>query len=327
MAAVSASFRMWVIICYLGAIKPHHCMSMKHCFAFLLFLLPLLATAQQDDYYQKQPRPPRQTGRPIYTIVLRDGTELRGDVLRQDSVEAVIRTRNLGEVRLRTDQIIRIEQQDVRESGGTYVNLFPQTMRIAPTALQAEKGRVYFRNYAVYVSQFEYGITDNWSVGTSFFTVVPTRLFSLNTKVSFPVTGRVRLGVQAQYVGVRFDRNVEGITYLQGIVTTGDRQNNTTFGLGWSVSNGSLSRNVIGTFGLVRKVSPKLTFITENFVLFGGSGNRTVDFAGVLSGGIRFDRRRHAFDVAAYLPVIIGNNWRGPVTLVPFGSYHLRIGK
>ena len=301
---------------------------MRHYAACMLLLLPLLATAQQDDYYRKQPKPGKQAVRPVYTIVLRDGTELRGEVLRQDSVEAVIRTRNLGEVRLRADQIIRIEQQDLQgEPGGTYANLFPQTMRLAPTAFQAEQGRVYFRSHLLYVSQFDYGITDNWSVGTSFFTVVPTSLFSLNTKVSFPVSNRVRLGVQAQYVGVRFDRNVEGITYLQGIVTTGDRQNNTTLGLGWGVSNGSLSRNVIGTFGLVRKVSSKLSFITENFVLFGGSGSRTVDFAGLLSGGVRFDRRRHAFDVAAYLPVVIGNRWRGPVTLVPFGSYHLRIGK
>ena len=301
---------------------------MRHYLACMLFLLPLLATAQADEYYQKQPKSAKQPVRPVYTVVLRDGTELRDDLLREDSTETVIRTRNLGEVRLRTDQIIRIDRERTRgNDGAAYPNLFPQTMRLAPTAFQAEKGRVYFRNYLLYVSQFDYGITDNWSVGTSFFTVVPTSLFSLNTKVSFPVSNRVRLGVQAQYVGVRFDRNVEGITYLQGIVTTGDRQNNTTFGLGWSVSNGSLSRNVIGTFGLVRKVSPKLSFITENFVLFGGSGGRTVDFTGLLSGGVRFDRRRHAFDVAAYLPVVIGNRWRGPLTPTPFGSYHLRIGK
>lgn len=305
---------------------------MKYVLLFAVFLLPLLASAQ-DDYYPTKAPQPKPAARPVYTIVLKDGTELRGDVLRQDSTEAVIRTTNLGEVRLRADQIIRIEQQDAREPGGTYANVFPQTMRIAPTAFQAEKGRVYYHNYFLYISQFEFGLTDNWSVGTTFYSILPTNLFSLNTKVSVPVGNRVRLGVNAQYVAIRSDGFVingsrgmfEGIGYVQGIATTGDRQNNTTVGLGATISNGEVSSNLIGTFGLVRKVSPKLTFISENFVLFGGGP--TVDFAGVVSGGIRFDRRRHAFDLAAYMPLLFGRNLNGFVTLIPFGSYHLRIGR
>lgn len=307
---------------------------MKHCLVYaLLLLLPLSAMAQDDEYYQKQPKPGKQPARPVYTIVLRDGTKLRGDLLRKDSTETVIQTKNIGEVRLRTEQIMRIDRERTRGGDGVaYPNLFPQTMRLAPTAFQAEKGRVYFRNYFISLSQFEYGINDNWSVGTTFLTFLPTNLFSLNTKVSFPVGNRVRLGVNAQYVALRFGDQLLGsvfadIGYLQGIVTTGDQQNNTTYGLGWSIAKGDVSRNIVGTFGLVRKVSPKLTFISENFVLFGGRGNRAVDFAGALSGGIRFDRRRHAFDLAVYLPVVIGNRWRGPVTPAPFASYHLRIGK
>lgn len=297
---------------------------MKHFLVYVLLLLPFCSVAQ-DDYYPKKGQPTKPSARPVYTIVLKDGTELRGEILRQDSTEAVIRTKNLGEVRLRSDQIIRIEQVDAREPGGTYVNLFPQTMRMAPTAFSAEKGRAYFRNYFVYFSQFEYGVTDNWSVGTTFYSFLPTNLFSLNTKITLPVSNRLRLGINAQYMAVRFDGPPEGIGYVQGIVTTGDRQNNTTYGLGATVSNGEVSSNLIGTFGLVRKVSPKLTFISENFVLFGG-GTR-VSFAGVLSGGIRFDRRRHAFDLAAYIPIIIGSNLNSPVLLLPYGSYHLRIGR
>lgn len=204
-------------------------------------------------------------------------------------------------------------------------------MRLAPTAFSAEKNRLYFRNYFLYFSQFEYGITENWSVGTTFFTFLPTALFSLSTKVSIPVSKRVRLGINAQYAGLRdgglFNGNgstLLGIGYVQGMVTTGDRQNNTTFGLGWGVSNGELSRNVVGTFGLVRKVSPKLSFITENFVLI---GQGSLDFAGVLSAGIRFDRRRHAFDLAAYVPLAIGSGVSTSVLFIPYVSYHIRIGR
>lgn len=300
---------------------------MKHILLTLVLLLSLRAVAQ-DEYYapNKQPASAKRT----YRIVLKDGTQLRGEMVRQDSTEAVIRTRNLGEIHLKPEQIVRIEQEGTQAQGEVYPNLFPQTMRIAPTAFSAEKNKVYYRNYFLYVSQFEYGINENWSIGTTFYSFAPTNLFSLNTKVSMPVGGRVRLGISAQYAAVRADGFVgnggplASIGYLQGLVTTGDRQNNTTFGLGWSLSNGELSRNVIGTFGLVRKVSPKLSFITENFVLF---GTGSLDFAGVLSAGIRFDRRRHAFDLAAYIPLLVGRSVNTSIVFIPFGSYHLRIGK
>ena len=209
---------------------------MRHFLFFLLFSLPLLATAQ-DDYYQKKP------DSRTYTITLKDGTQLRGELVRQDSVEAIIRTQNLGEVRVQASQIVRMEQigAATESETGTYPNIFPQTMRFSPTAFSAEKGRVYYHNYALYLSQFEYGVSDNFSIGTTFFTFVPSALFSLNAKFTAPVGQRVRLGVQAQYVsigadGIFFSGNNTvnaraGAGYLQGIVTTGDRQNNTTFGL------------------------------------------------------------------------------------------------
>lgn len=302
---------------------------MKHLLLVFLFLLPFWVVAQ-DEYYQpgKQPVPTKRT----YSILLKDGTQLRGELVRQDSAEAIIRTQNLGEVRLKPDQIVRMEQVGTQAEGEYFPNIFPQTMRLTPTAFSAEKGRVYYRNYFLYLSQFEYGITENWSVGTTFFSFYPSALFSLNTKVSFPVSSRVRLGVNAQYAAIRSDGffvnggqgSLQGIGYVQGLVTTGDRRNNTTFGLGWSISNGDVSRNIVGTFGLVRKVNAKLSFISENMILFGGG---SVNFAGLLSGGLRIDRRRHAFDLAVYIPVVTGRNGLFVLTLSPFASYHLRIGK
>ncbi len=315
---------------------------MKYLLLFL-FLLPALTQAQDDDYYRKNPN--RQQPKREYTVLLKDGTSLRGEVVRQDSVEAVVRTRNLGEVRVPADQIIKIELRpeiidgppvsaEQQPPADTYINQFPQTMRLASTALQAEKRKLYFRNYVLYISQFEYGISDNWSVSASFFTLRPSAAFSVSTKFSLPVSNRVRVGASVQYAGVQSggilsggNQLFEGITYVQGLVTTGDRQNNVTYGAGWTISNGEVSRNFVATFGLVRKVSPKLSFITENFALLGSGVNRSVDFAGLLSAGIRFDRRRHAFDLAAYVPLVFARNDAVGFTLIPFGSYHLRISK
>ena len=300
---------------------------MKHILLFLLFALPLLATAQ-DDYYKKKPADRS------YIITLKDGTQLRGEIVRQDSIEAIIRTRDLGEVRVDAGQIVRTEQRGAETPEGTFPNIFPQTMRLAPTAFSAEKGRGYYRNYLLYFNQFEYGISDNWSVGTSFFLLRPWGLFSLNTKFTLPVSNRVRLGLNAQYVVLQNggflrgnNAGYEGVGYIQGLATLGDRQNNSTVGLGWSLSNGSVSRNVVGSFGLVRKISPKLSFITENFILF---GDGSISFSSLLSAGVRFDRRKHAFDLAAYVPIVsyrAGGIRETSAVFIPFGSYYLRLGK
>src|ERR687885_674021 len=157
---------------------------MNYAFLWLALLLIPVFSQAQDDYYQN-----KQTSEPAkrtYIITLKDGTQLRGELIRQDSSEALIRTTNLGEIRLKSDQIVRLEQVGARAEGEAYPNLFPQTMRLAPTAFSAEKGKLYYRNYFLYVSQFEYGINDNWSVGTTFYSFLPTNLFSLNTKVLFP---------------------------------------------------------------------------------------------------------------------------------------------
>jgi hypothetical protein len=299
---------------------------MKYLLLIISVVVPVLVHAQ-DDYYQQ--RPPSPIEKQTYSILLKDGTQLRGELIRQDSTEAIIRTKNVGTITLKSDQIVRMERIGAQAKSETYPNGFPQTMRILPTAYSAERSKLYFRNYMLYASQFEYGITDNWSVGTTFYTFLPTNLFSFNTKLSFPVGQRVRLGINAQYAAIRFPRlflngGFGGIGYVQGLVTAGDRQNNATYGLGWSISNGSLSRNIVGSFGLVRKVSPKLTFISENLILLGGN---IKGVATALSGGIRFDRSRHAFDLAAYLPLFFGPNVETTTIFVPFASYHLRISK
>ena len=140
--------------------------AMKHTLLFLLFALPLLATAQ-DDYYKKKNR------RPLlhHYAQRRHATAGRNSATGQ--YRSHYRTRDLGEVRVDAGQIVRTEQRGAETPEGTFPNIFPQTMRLAPTAFSAEKGRGYYRNYLLYFNQFEYGISDNWSVGTSFFLLRP----------------------------------------------------------------------------------------------------------------------------------------------------------
>ncbi|MBO0947118.1 hypothetical protein [Fibrella forsythiae] len=288
----------------------------------------------QQSYARPNASPPVQTtvSPSQYEITLTDGTTLNAVVLSQDSSRVVVKTEALGTVYIPARRIVRMErvqnpdkqaaQQRKRSSGSP--NLFPQYLNFLPSAYQAERGRVYFRNSSVYISQFDVGITDNWSVGASFFTFVPSLFGSLSTKVSVPVGVRVRLGIQAQLLyGSLFDRTAS-TGLIQGIVSIGDSQNNVTVGLGTGTSRYSIGQ--IGSVSIVRKLRPSLTFISENILLFGGSNSRYS--IGKLSAGLRFDRVRHSFDLSANIPfgpdgIVSGSN----VVLFPTASYQVRLGK
>ncbi len=266
-----------------------------------------------------------------YEITLTDGTRLNAKVLSQDTSRLVVQTETLGTVYIPARQVVRLERlgaasqsqptsRNVASSASP--NLFPQYLNFLPTAYQAEKGRVYFRNTSVYISQFDVGITDNWSIGTAFFTFAPILFGSLSTKVSVPLGPRIRVGVQAQLLyGTLFDRTVS-TGLLQGIVSIGDSQNNVTVGLGTGTNADSFGQ--IASFSVVRKIKSSLTFISENLLFIERYG---VSF-GKLSTGLRFDRARHSFDLSANIPFGSDGIASGSSLFIfPSASYQVRIGR
>jgi hypothetical protein len=99
---------------------------MKYLLLIICVVVPVLVHAQ-DDYYQQ--RPPSPIEKQTYSILLKDGTQLRGELIRQDSTEAIIRTKNVGTITLKSDQIVRMERIGAQAKSETYPNGFPQTMR------------------------------------------------------------------------------------------------------------------------------------------------------------------------------------------------------
>lgn len=283
-----------------------------------LLLASMVALAQDDFYKKEQPKPAQRQ----YVITLQDGSQLRGELIRQDSVEAVIKTSNLGQVTIKASQIVSMIIVGSTESTATdgYPNLFPQYMSTAPTAYQAERGKLYYRNVYLAFSQFEYGITNNWSVGATFFTFDPTLLASFKTKVSFPVGNTLRLGVQGQIGTGRDLFDIDGgLTYLQGIASVGTPQHNVTLGVGVLRVFSEFSSDQLLTVGTVQKVSPSLTFIGEVSAVIGDFN----DAGTFVLAGIRFDRKRHSFDLSAATVIPA----RGGFPILPYLAYQLRISK
>ena len=267
-----------------------------------------------------------------YVISLSDGTTLSGQVLSQDSSRVVIKTTTIGTVYVPADRVLRMERGAVANSqnnrqgiqNGPYPNLFPQYMNFTPTAYQAEKGRAYFRNSFLYFSQFDVGLTDNWSVGVGFFTFLPSTFGWVSTKVSVPIGERARIGVQGQvFFGDRlFFDNQFSSGFVQGILSLGDSQNNVTLGLGLGTQRNSAAQLV--TVGIVRRLRQSITFISENQLILGQYNSNGAK----LGAGVRFDRRRHSFDLSLNVPVSFGSSGLfSPLVLFPTASYQVRMGR
>ncbi|MEZ0610556.1 hypothetical protein ACAW74_18725 [Fibrella sp. WM1] len=264
-----------------------------------------------------------------YVITLVDGTVLRGEVLSQDTDRVFVKTTNIGTVYVPAAQVVRMERGNVRQTrpglhpAEGYPNLFPQYLNFTPTAYQAERGRVYYRNTMVYGNQLDAGLTDNWSVGAGFFLYPFVGVGWLSTKLSVPLGPRARIGAQAQYFfgGFTFADAQFGTAYLQGLLSLGEPQNNVTLGIGMSTEGGIAAQLL--TVGIVRKVGPLVTFISENQLFVNVSGGTLLK----LSGGVRFDRRRHSFDLTGNVPLYLGNRVGNIFIFFPTASYQLRLGQ
>ncbi len=201
----------------------------------------------------------------IYVITTSDKRQFRGQLIRQDGMGVIVRTNDLGDVRLPAAQIVRLVKVKGAASAETYPNVFVQSLFWAPTAFMPERGKAYYSQQFTAVSQFDVGLTRNWSATGSFFTFIPSLAYSFSTKLAFPVTDRLRLGAQVQYAGLGYpveQRSRGNIGYLQGIATLGSAEQNTTFGAGWTVANGDLAGNALVTVSAVRRIGPKTTFIS-----------------------------------------------------------------
>ncbi|MBO0935765.1 hypothetical protein J2I47_04315 [Fibrella sp. HMF5335] len=268
-----------------------------------------------------------------YVISLSDGTTLSGQVLSQDSSRVVIKTNTIGTVYVPADRVLRMERGTVAgntargrlNSDEAYPNIFPQYMAFTPTAYQAEKGRVYYRNSIFYLNQFDVGITNNWSIGAGAFLFPVTSFGWLSTKLSVPLGEHARIAVQGQLIYGVTDfiyRRGFNTNFIQGLLSLGTSQNNVTIGLGFSGERGSSGQLL--TVGIVRKVSSLITFISENQLILGESS----DTIAKVGGGVRFDRRRHSFDLSANVPITFSRYFSTPqFTLIPWVAYQVRIGQ
>jgi hypothetical protein len=276
------------------------------------------------------------------TILLKDGTQLRGQILSESPDGVRIKTDNLGELTLSQDKIEHIERQtEGFYKNGKYWFRNPNSTRYfyAPSALPLRKGEGYYQNAYVFVNSVSIGVTDHFAMGGG-FVLNPTfrdwQVVFLTPKVSFPSRSNVTFGVGAIAIGI-FNRDYEydyttgqetssginmtmaGIGY--GVATFGNAERNGSIGLGWGFADNEIGPRPVLNLSYMTRVGRKVGLLTENWIFIPTAGDPAV---ALLSGGARFFGEKMSVDLALWVPVGEGI---GQFIAIPYVDFVIKFGQ
>lgn len=267
--------------------------------------------------------------RTIFEFTLRDGSKIVGELLNQNNEYYWVKTSNFGTVKIEFKQVVSVVLREGKNQAlpdkeksktSFYENQFGFKYFLISTAIPTEKNKWYYTNQYAIFSGFTYGVNRYLSVGASLFTFVPTNFFSPNLKITLNPDSKFKVAVNGQYYLVR---NTNGFGIIQALFTSGDAQNNFTFGYTQVLSSKTVDACSFLTFGFAKKVANKLSVISENHVII-PSASSTANTLGFLSGGVRFDRRMHAFDLGIYVPT---NDLDRSIILIPYLGFNVKMNK
>ena len=212
-----------------------------------------------------------------YAVELISGASFIGVLVAQRQQELDFTTSDLGRITIQRESIRRLELLSAtqRRRGwepiGNGTRLF-----FAPTARNLRKGEGYVQDIDILLVGINYGISDNVSVGL--LAPIPLgginfNVFALTPKVSFKVNEQLHVGGGVLYAFADGDNG--GVAY--GLATYGSADNNVTLGLGYGVSNFSVSSSPVVVLGGMTRLSRRFSLLNESYV----GGNYLAGLAGL----------------------------------------------
>jgi hypothetical protein len=210
----------------------------------------------------------------LYLIETNDGNQYIGVILEKNSESVTLKTEQLGEIKIRINDILRISPiKKERMVGSEYWFENPQATRYfwSPNGYGLNKGEGYYQNVWIFFNQFAYGITNNFSVGAGF---VPLFLFGgaptpvwITPKISVPlVKDKFNLGAGA-LLGTVIGEQESNFGILYGIATFGNRDKNFSLGLGYGLLNGELASMPAINLSTMIRTGKRGYFLSENYII------------------------------------------------------------
>jgi len=251
-------------------------------------------------------------------VVFKDGNIIRGVIRKEDDSTITLYSDITGERILNRTTILTIKYMTDIKSGNNlvYINLASRYF-ISPSAIQMKKGDGYYQNTYFLFNSFNYAFTDNISAGGGFETISLLNgkpIYFLQLKTGMEVARNFHIG--AGIMHMNFSLLTETSSYFNlAFLTTTVGNSDYNFSINYGFEPGSNSDNPLLTISGFARLSPKLGFVTENWVF------PTLDNSALFSYGCRIIGRKNLFDAG-----ILTNNsmMENGIIGIPYLSYTLR---
>lgn len=255
-----------------------------------------------------------------------DGNIFIGHVVSEDSLNIVIKTENLGNLKIPLNNIrSRTEIKVFKKVGNAIWLPNPQSARYfwAPNGYGLEEGSSYYQNIWILYNQFSFGLTNNFSLGAG---MLPLFLFGVKStpvwivpKFSIPVIkDKFNIGTGA-FLGTILGEETGVFGLLYGTSTFGSRDKNLSLGLAYGFAGGDWMKIPIINASCMIRTGAKGYFISENYLI-------TIEgeTSALISVGGRSIIRNIGLDYSIWIPVA---SEMERFIAVPFMGITIPIGK
>jgi hypothetical protein len=243
----------------------------------------------------------------IQIVTLRDGSTIFGRIVTVNADTATFQTAG-GTMQLAAGSIRdikEIETSDVHEGSYWFPNPNSTRLFFAPSGQMLKQGEGYVSDYEVFFPGIAYGLTDNISIGGG-VSLLPAaaedQAYYFTPKIGFSVSEKVHLAAGVLLAGTRVGTG--GVYYAVG--TLGDGDGSVTLGGGYGFAGGKIERKPVGMLGAEKRISRRISIVTENYLLPVSDNNILYSF------GLRFMGEKITTDLALFNVAnsqIIGIPW------------------
>lgn len=166
---------------------------------------------------------------------------------------------------------------------------------IGATAHSVPAGHGYFSVHEFSLLSIQIGVTDRFSVGAGTPWMIPGKVMWFSPK--YEVYRSPALSVAAGMVHVAIPGE-GGLNVTYGVTTTGGAARSVTAGVGVATplfDDSVRSHAIVGMIGGERRISERVSVVTENYVLRG---------VALVSVGVRRTRGDVSYDLGLMMPII-----------------------
>ena len=278
-----------------------------------LTLISFLMLNFSQEMFSQDYADTTQNAKPVPTVTIRtkDGTQLRGKIIKSDGKNYLIQTDNLGTLNIPAMNVISIEQvssQNISSLNGQLLEPLRNTdYFLSSNGFNLKQGEWRYSNTYLYYNTFGTGITENLSVNVGFIPIV--NIFTLSGKFSFDATKNLHFALNGNYITSASSFTNVSVGTLGGVATIGTNSKNISIGATWGIGSGGNFTNkpIIQISGTTR-ISNKVALTMDNFLTtdtkttYYNNGQyytttSSNQIAGILTYGVRILWTRSQFDL------------------------------